>query len=156
MRLRELRKQRNLTQRELAKRSGVNYRSLQDYEQGHKSLASANGDILLRLTTVLDCSIEELLIALDESNSSLLHPENEISTELIQKQRFTHPVFNVTGRWICDDQRIAILFYYGRDIYLLPMDAVFTTKLLPFLIDAALLLIEIKIEDLRFENVIAR
>lgn len=156
MRLRELRKHRNLTQRELAERCGVNYRSLQDYEQGHKNLASANGDILLRLTTVLDCSLEELLITLDESNSALLHPENEISTELIQKQRFTHPEFNITGRWICDEQRIAILFYYGRDLYLLPMDAVFTSQLLPFLIDAALLLIELKIEDLLFENAIAR
>ena len=53
MGLREIRKERNLTQKELAQRSGVNFRSLQDYEQGHKKLTSANGDILLRLSTVL-------------------------------------------------------------------------------------------------------
>ena len=62
MGLRELRKNRNLTQRELAQMSGVNFRSLQDYEQGHKKLSSASGDILLRLSTVLGCSMEELIL----------------------------------------------------------------------------------------------
>ena len=41
----------------------VNSRSLQDYEQGHKKLTSADGDVLLRLSTVLGCSITELLIS---------------------------------------------------------------------------------------------
>ena len=53
MSLQELRKSRNLTQKELALQTGINFRSLQDYEQGHKKLTSANGDILLRLSTVL-------------------------------------------------------------------------------------------------------
>ena len=42
--------------------SGVNFRSLQDYEQGHKKLTSASGDVLLRLSTVLGCSMEDLLL----------------------------------------------------------------------------------------------
>ena len=42
MGLREIRKQRNMTQKELAQISGVNFRSLQDYEQGHKRLSSAS------------------------------------------------------------------------------------------------------------------
>ena len=62
MGLREIRKERNLTQKELAQRSGVNFRSLQDYEQGHKKLTSANGDILRRLSTVLGCTTEDLLL----------------------------------------------------------------------------------------------
>ena len=42
MSLRELRKSRHLTQKELALQTGINFRSLQDYEQGHKKLTSAN------------------------------------------------------------------------------------------------------------------
>ena len=47
MGLRELRKRNHLTQKELAQKSGVNFRSLQDYEQGHKKLTGASGDIPL-------------------------------------------------------------------------------------------------------------
>ena len=70
MSLRELRKQRKLTQKELAQMSGVNFRSLQDYEQGHKKLTSASGDILLRLSEV---STTELSIPIGTlTGSSLL------------------------------------------------------------------------------------
>ena len=75
MGLREIRKSRNITQKELAKRSGVNFRSLQDYEQGHKKLSSASGDIIMRLSTVLGCTAEDLLledIDLDGQDEMLL------------------------------------------------------------------------------------
>ena len=71
MGLSEIRKSRKLTQKELAQRSGVNFRSLQDYEQGHKKLTSASGDILLRLSTVLGCTAEDLLMD-DLTGASLL------------------------------------------------------------------------------------
>ena len=74
MGLSEIRKNRKLTQKELAQRSGVNFRSLQDYEQGHKKLTSASGDILLRLSTVLGCTVEDLLMD-DFAGASLL-PSN--------------------------------------------------------------------------------
>lgn len=61
MTLKEMRENAGLKQSELAAISGVNLRSLQDYEQGHKSLASAKGETLLRLSQVLGYSIEDLL-----------------------------------------------------------------------------------------------
>lgn len=61
MKLKELRELRNMSQREVAELSGINYRSYQDYEQGHKDLAKAKGDMLYRLSLTLDCSIEDLL-----------------------------------------------------------------------------------------------
>lgn len=61
MSLKKLREQRNMTRRELADLSGVNFRSIQDYEQQHKSLASAKGETLYRLSRVLNCTVEELL-----------------------------------------------------------------------------------------------
>lgn len=61
MGLREMRKLSGLSQRQLADLSGVNLRSLQDYEQGHKSLSSAKGETLLRLSSVLDFTINDIL-----------------------------------------------------------------------------------------------
>ena len=86
MGLRDIRKNRNLTQRELAQKSGVNFRSLQDYEQGHKKLTSASGDILMRLSTVLGCTAEELLLE-DVVGASLLSA-NQLDASVIHGQRF--------------------------------------------------------------------
>lgn len=61
MTLKSLREMAGLKQSELAAVSGVNLRSLQDYEQGHKSLYSAKGETLLRLSTALGVSVEEIL-----------------------------------------------------------------------------------------------
>jgi len=61
MKLKQMREQAGLTQSELSLLSGVNLRSLQDYEQGHKSLNSAKGDTLLRLSHILGYSIEDIL-----------------------------------------------------------------------------------------------
>lgn len=61
MTLKQFRVKSGLSQNELANISGVNLRSLQDYEQGHKLLSSAKGETLLRLGRTLGVSIEELL-----------------------------------------------------------------------------------------------
>ena len=53
MSLKNIREQLGMTRRELAQRSGVNFRSIQDYEQGHKRLNSAGGETLLRLASAL-------------------------------------------------------------------------------------------------------
>lgn len=56
-----MRKQSRYSQAELAKLSGINLRSIQDYEQGHKLIASAKGETLYRLSQVLGYSIEDIL-----------------------------------------------------------------------------------------------
>lgn len=53
MNLKQMREKAGLKQAELAQISGVNLRSLQDYEQGHKSLYSAKGETLLRMSITL-------------------------------------------------------------------------------------------------------
>lgn len=150
MSLRDIRTSKNLTQRELARKSGVNYRSLQDYEQGHKKLTSANGDILLRLSTALGCSIEDLLI--DDLKGAAILPSNKLDNDLIQAQRFYCEKYDTYGRWICINNQIATLFYYEGQRYTVPFAAVFTPIMLPFLKDAAVLQMEAKIEDLIFEK----
>lgn len=150
MGLREIRKDRNLTQRELAQRSGINFRSLQDYEQGHKNLASANGDTLLRLSTTLGCSIEDLL--LDDTIGAPLLPANRLDNQTIQGLRFYCEKYQTAGRWVCSNNRISTLFYYDGTAYRMPFQAVFTPAMLPCLMDAAVLQMEAKIEEVRFQG----
>ncbi len=145
MGLREIRKSRGLTQKELSQRSGVNFRSLQDYEQGHKKLAAASGDILLRLSTVLGCTAEDLLI--DDLTGGALLPSNQLAVSIIQGQRFYCEKYQTAGRWICSNGRVATLFYYNGEQYTVPFQAVFTPAMLPCLMEAAALQIEATIED---------
>lgn len=151
MGLKEIRKSRNMSQSELANMCGINYRSLQDYEQGHKKLMSANGDILLRLTTVLGCSISELLLA-DYVDGYSLHSANQLDPATIQNQQFYCEKYNVSGRWICGNNTIVTMFYFDGKQYLLPFSAVFTPTMLPCLAEAAALQIEEKIDDILFHE----
>lgn len=151
MDLKGLRKQRNLTQKELAGMSGVNFRSLQDYEQGHKKLASASGDVLLRLSTVLGCSMETLLADHTFSGAPLL-PSNQITSDEIQSQSFYCEKYKTAGRWICSDSTVSILFYYDGVPYTIPFKAIFDRECLPWLKEAAVMYMESKIREILFSR----
>lgn len=151
MSLRQLRKSRNLTQKELALQTGINFRSLQDYEQGHKKLTSANGDILLRLSTVLGCSAEDLLLS-DNFHGAPLLPGNTVDIQTIQSQRFYCEKYRTAGRWICNDGKIATMFYYEGKQYFLPFKAVFKPELLHWLMESAKLQMEDTIERIVFDS----
>ena len=151
MSLREWRRQRNLTQKELSQMSGVNFRSLQDYEQGHKKLTSASGDILLRLSTVLGCSAEDLLLSDGIEGATLLN-SNQMAVSEIQSQRFYCEKYKTAGRWVCGDSAMATLFYYGGEQYQLPFSAIFVPERLSWLKEAAVMQMEAKIEDICFSQ----
>lgn len=59
--LKTIREHRGLSQMELAKMSGVNFRSIQMYEQRVNDIDKAQGHTLFKLARVLGCSIEDLL-----------------------------------------------------------------------------------------------
>ncbi len=147
MGLKEIRKVRNMTQKELAVQSGVNFRTLQDYEQGHKSLLSANGDVLLRLSTALGCTTEDLLLP-EQMEGAALHKHNQISPDLIQAQHLYCETYHTAGRWICKDGKLSTFFYYEGLPYYLPFKAYFCNELLPNLREAAALQMETKIDSL--------
>ena len=151
MGLREIRKSRNMTQSELATMCGINYRSLQDYEQGHKKLMSANGDILLRLSTVLGCSISELVIP-EPAVSAAFHTSNQVDAATIRSKQFYCEKYKVAGRWICGENSVATMFYFKGKQYSLPFNAVFTPVMLPCLMGAAALQIEEAIDDILFRE----
>lgn len=59
--LKTIRENRGLSQIELARLSGVNFRSIQMYEQRVNDIDKAQGHTLFKLARVLGCSIEDLL-----------------------------------------------------------------------------------------------
>ena len=60
-RLQEYRKKLSMTQAQLAEASGVNIRTLQQYETGAKSLKKAAAETVFSLADVLGCRPEELI-----------------------------------------------------------------------------------------------
>ena len=59
--LKDTRKAKGLTQNKLAEISGVNLRTLQDYEQGHKDINKAEAMTVYKLSEALGCNVWELL-----------------------------------------------------------------------------------------------
>ena len=150
MGLKELRKERNITQKDLAQMCGINFRSLQDYEQGHKKLMSANGDVLLRLSTALGCSITDLL--LEDIQGAKLLSANQVDATTIQNQRFYSEKYKVSGRWICSHNRVSTMFYYNGQQFIVPFRAVFTPVMLPCLAASAVLQMEEIIDNILFQD----
>ena len=152
MSLQRIRELRGITRRELAERSGVNFRSIQDYEQGHKRLASTSGDTLLRLATTLGCQIEELLWDGNQTVTSELMLQNDVPVETILGQIFYSEKHQVYGRWLCSDGRICIYFVYNGTPHRIPFHAIITQELLPWVKEAAALLMEAKLDELEFNR----
>ena len=59
--LQEQRKQCGYTQKELSEKSGVNLRTLQQYEIGTKDIVKASLDTVIALSNVLGCKIDAIL-----------------------------------------------------------------------------------------------
>ena len=50
-----------LTQAELSRKSGVNFRMIQHYEQGDKDLKKAAAETVVKLARALNCNITDLI-----------------------------------------------------------------------------------------------
>ena len=61
MKLKEKRQSLNLSQSQLADKSTINVRLIQDYEQGHKNINNAKAITVYRLANALDCTVEDLI-----------------------------------------------------------------------------------------------
>lgn len=60
-RLKEMREKKNLSQSQLAEKSGVSLRAIQAYEQGYKDINKGQVVSVLALADALDCNIREIL-----------------------------------------------------------------------------------------------
>ena len=79
-------------------------------------------------------------------------PGNQLAVKEIQSQRFYCEKYKTAGRWVCSNSAVATMFYYEGEQYLLPFQAVFNSKSLPWLKEAAAMQMEAKIEDIRFSQ----
>lgn len=61
MKLKEIRRTKGLSQSQLAKKAGLNIRTLQYYEQGVKSFDRARLTTILKCAIALDCRIDEII-----------------------------------------------------------------------------------------------
>ena len=59
--LKKVRTEKGISQSELSKSSGVNFRMLQHYEQGVKNIDGAKIETLANIARVLNCGISEIL-----------------------------------------------------------------------------------------------
>lgn len=59
--LKRIRTSKGISQSELSKLSGVNFRMLQNYEQGVKNIDGAKIETLANIARVLNCGISEIM-----------------------------------------------------------------------------------------------
>lgn len=169
-RLKQLRQSCGLSRKRLSEISGVNLRSIQDYEQGHKDLAGARGETLYRMSMALGCTVEELLEAC--TNGEIIRsepargfaPEPETYTlkseeltpeELkmrIELQKIYVSQYQIYARWRFVGKDCVIVFVYEGKVVRLSFNVVFTEKYLPWLVDAAAMRIESYVENLEFNR----
>lgn len=156
MGLKELREEKGFSRRELAERSGVNLRSIQDYEQGHKKISSAKSETVYRLSLSLGCSVDELLeveflskkIEEKKSKERLQKYHNSLRNmkRRIEEQSIYSEKHNIYGKWIVDGKNCFLTFMYDGEFIQIPFQAVFSEKTMPWLLDAATVELEDRIE----------
>ena len=59
--LKSMRECLGITQKELAKRSRINLRTIQNYEQGVNDIGKASFNKLVKIALALECNIEDIL-----------------------------------------------------------------------------------------------
>lgn len=166
--LQQFREYRGFTRKELAARSGVNLRTLQDYEQGHKNIASAKADTLFRLSTSLGCTIEDLLpFSIENVCVYDISEEKKKQADrlwsyycLLMKNRnymldtlkIYSSKYKVFGRLEMKESEYYLIFYDRGEKVSLPFEAKITEEALPWLEDVAVLMIDSYIRNQNFEE----
>lgn len=140
----KIRLSKNLSQSQLAKLSGVNLRTLQDFEQGRKPLKNAKGEMLYKLSYALDCSIDQLLsdtIVFDTDNNNVFDTNRlknyykHLSTQALYDKYYSFPIVVPDSKIdmkriyptkqsiiyklhnvLCPDERITSIMLFGSSI----------------------------------------
>ena len=141
MNLKTLRELKGISRKELADRSGISFRSIQDYEQEHKELRSAKAETLHRLAEILDCSMEDLISEVDFSE---LKPSELLSETLRRSaKKESRPAPWFTGGAGTEegtkpyllmhrDERVAAVQMEEETGTLVSLSHVYDARLLPF------------------------
>lgn len=163
MNLKEMRESRGYTRKQLAEITGINLRSLQDYEQGHKDITHAKADTLYRLSIALGCSMESLfdecLVEYEQNEKNKMRGRLEryaiaanLSEKQIEKCDIYCRKYDIHGRFLFGGELCNIVFLYHQQLVRLPFIAEFNYETLPWLIELAIMKIESYVEDELFRE----
>lgn len=156
--LQQIREARGLSRKELSEKSGINFRSLQDYEQGHKEISSAKGETLLRLSLALGCNMEDLLQVPsgNAEQKKRLQTYYQILTksklERIEWKRFYSEKYQTYARLKIEEENYYLTFCYKGEIVKLPFEAKITETTLPWLEDVVVLMMNSYLRNRIFED----
>lgn len=149
--IKHIRLLKGLSQKELAERSGINFRSLQDYEQGHKDIASAKAETLYKLSKVLECDMEVLLSDCSLDIEETVFSSSAVNRLVVYRERLTNfaerierktiysSEYKIHGYWKYEDDKWYLVFCWNKETIVLPFEAVFTEQTLPWLEDVAVM-----------------
>ena len=68
----------------------------------------------------------------------------------IRSYHFYCDKYKTSGRWVYTDSAVAVIFSYNGKEYSIPFNAVFTKQNIPWLKEAAVMMMQAMIEDIRF------
>lgn len=163
--MKEIREERGMSRKEVAEASGVNLRSLQDYEQGHKEIASAKAETVYRLSLALGCTMEELM-GVDLLSAEIERERGEKQghrlyaysveflkiREQIKKQDIYSSKHHVHGRWEIGEDECILAFCFRGEIVRLPFRDIFSEKTFAWLVDVAEMRIDRYIDEILFQE----
>jgi len=86
-------------------------------------------------------------------NGAPLLPQNTVDIDTIQSQRFYCEKYDVSGHWIIKDDKVATVFSYRDQQFILPFKAIFKSDLLHWHKESAILQIEDAIEEYLMDEV---
>lgn len=159
MTLKELREKSGLSRKEVSERSGINLRSLQDYEQGHKDISKAKGETLYRLSLAMGCTAEQLLEDhlsfeyVDKEKQAVPMPEPKVPKSVIQSAKIFSQQYKIYGRWQYEGEICYLIFLYDGRLIKYPFIAEFTEVTFPWLVEAAAMEIESYVEQDQFQKI---
>ena len=98
----------------------------------------------------LGCQIEELLWEASDAESSELLPQNDLAIETLLAQSFYCEKYQTYGSWLVGDGRICIYFVYDGIPHRIPFRAIITERLLVWVKQAAVLMMEAALDEIEF------
>lgn len=154
MSLQKIRENNNISRKELAELTGISYRSIQDYEQGHKKLSSAKANTLYKLSLALGCSVEDLIEdeLVNINKPAKGYPLEGLTIAEIENESIFLKDHNINAKWKFINKACYIEFIYKGSIVILPFNAIFTSNTIKWLKDAVELIVEEYIEDIEFNE----
>lgn len=152
MQLRELRTKENLSQQELSKLSGISLRTLQEYEQGRRMLMNAKSSVVYKLSVILGCSMEDLIMDSDPKETCYRYSmSGTITVSEINKLSIYSEEYDTKGRFVLRGNSCWIVMVYKGELYEMGFSVYFDKNSLPWIIDAARMRMETEIENLEFQ-----